>query len=329
MSPRWRQWLTGVPIALAGVLALAYLIVVGEQAADRPAGRHDAMVEADEGQPAMSPQRSAGSDRPLKIGWTAWADAEIVSHLAARVIQTYYDQPVELVMADIGIQYQGVASGDLDAMLMAWLPVTHRDYWARFSRDVVDLGPIYTRARLGWAVPAYVPASDLGSIADLAKPQVRRRLHGRIHGIDPGSGLMQASERALRAYDLDGMELVSSSGAAMTAELARAIRRREWIVVTAWNPHWMFARWDLRYLTDPKGVFGARERVHAIVRRGLYQDYPPRITEFFTRLYIPMVELEAALLEATRTSADEAVSDYIASHPERIRYWVDGELDTP
>ena len=50
----------------------------------------------------------------------------------------------------------------------------------------------------------------------------------------------------------------------MTAALRRAARRDEWIVVTGWSPHWMFAKWKLRYLEDPKGVLGGLERVHAL-----------------------------------------------------------------
>jgi glycine betaine/proline transport system substrate-binding protein len=229
-------------------------------------------------------------------------------------------------MADIGIQYQGVASGDLDLMLMSWQPLTHRDYWRRFADDVVNLGVLYTRARLGWAVPAFVPEDQLSSIADLAKPAVRDRLDGKIQGIDPGSGLMQVSEVAKSRYGLDDYELVPASGAAMTAALARAIDRQEWIVVTAWSPHWMFARWKLRYLDDPKRVFGGRERVHVLVREGFYQDYPPEISEFLARVYFPIDELEAALLIATQESVDAAVDDYLQRHPDRIDYWVTGQL---
>ena len=42
-------------------------------------------------------------------------------------------------------------------------------------------------------------------------------LGGKIQGIDPGSGLMQASEKALKTYDLKGVQLVSASDAAMLA----------------------------------------------------------------------------------------------------------------
>jgi glycine betaine/proline transport system substrate-binding protein len=268
------------------------------------------------------------ADRPpLRIGWTAWSDAEAVTRLAADILESRLDQPVELVLLDIGIQYQGVANGDIDAMLMAWLPLTHKPYMDKVGDQVVNLGPLYTRARLGWVVPDYIPRDQLNSITDLEDRKLARKLKNRIHGIDPGAGLMQASEQAILDYGLDRYRLVSSSGAGMTAALSRAIKRKEWIVVTGWSPHWMFSRWELRYLEDPRKSLGGRERIHALVRRGFYQDFPVEVTEFLSRMYLPLDELEALMNQATDTSYEQAVQEYIETHPQRVDYWVTGKVD--
>jgi glycine betaine/proline transport system substrate-binding protein len=262
----------------------------------------------------------------LRIGWTAWSDAEAVTRLAARILETRLQQPVKLILLDIGIQYQGLASGDIDAMLMAWLPLTHKPYMDKLSDQIVNLGPLYTRARLGWAVPNYIPREQLNSIEDLKEPAVGRKLAYQIHGIDPGAGLMQASEKTFKDYGLNRYRLISSSGAGMTAALARAIKRKQWIVVTGWSPHWMFSRWKLRYLEDPIKSLGGRERVHALVRRNFYQDFPVEVSEFLTRMYLPLDELESLMERANVSSYDKAVDEYIAKHPRRVDYWVTGKL---
>ncbi|KAA0578627.1 glycine betaine ABC transporter substrate-binding protein [Azospirillum sp. Sh1] len=265
------------------------------------------------------------ADKSINIGWTAWADAEAVTKLAKRVIEERYGYKVELTMADIGIQYQGIASGKLDAMLMSWQPLTHKPYLDKVGKDVVDLGPLYTRARLGWVVPDYIPVDQVKSIEDLKKPDVQQKLGGKIQGIDPGSGLMQASEKALKTYDLKGMQLVSASDAGMLAALERAMKRNEWIVVTSWSPHWMFANWKLRYLEDPKGALGGLESVNALVRKGFYQDHP-EIFEFLNRMVLPIGDLEAMMQEARQTSYEQAVDNYIKNNKARIDYWVTGKL---
>jgi glycine betaine/proline transport system substrate-binding protein len=269
----------------------------------------------------------AAEQTPLRIGWTAWSDAEAVTRLAANILQSRLNQPVELVLLDIGIQYQGLANGDIDGMLMAWLPLTHKPYMDKVGDQVVNLGPLYTRARLGWVVPDYIPREQLHSISDLKEREVARQLGYQIHGIDPGAGLMQASEQALKDYGLDRYRLISSSGAAMTAALSRAIQRKNWIVVTGWSPHWMFSRWQLRYLEDPEKSLGGRERIHALVRRGFYEDFPVEVSEFLSRMYLPLDELETIMEQANDSSYEEAVKAYIESHPKRVDYWVTGKLD--
>jgi glycine betaine/proline transport system substrate-binding protein len=258
------------------------------------------------------------------IGWTAWSDAELVTKLAKRILEARMSYEVELLQTDIAPQYQGLATGSIDIMLMSWQPGTHEDYVKKVGAKVVNLGLLYTHARLGWVVPNYIPESDLKSIADLGKPEVRKKLDGTITGIDPGAGLMRLSKKAIEDYGLD-YELQISSGAGMTAALERAVRRDEWIVVTGWSPHWKFGAYDLRYLEDPKGVLGSFERVHAVARMGFYQDNV-EAAAFFSRMQLPIDDLQKAMYDAQETSYEDAVTKYIENNPKRIDYWVTGEL---
>ena len=265
------------------------------------------------------------AEKKINIGWTAWSDAEAVTKLAKKVLEDRMGYTVQLTMADIGIQYQGIASGNLDAMLMSWQPLTHKPYLDKVRQDVVDLGPMYTRAKLGWVVPAYVPESELKSIEDLKKPEVKQKLGSKIQGIDPGAGLMQASEKALKDYGLTDYQLISASDAAMLAGVERAERRKDWIVATSWSPHWMFAKHELRYLDDPKGALGGLESVNKLVRKGFYQEQPEAY-EFLGRMVLPLADVEAIMFEAQGSSYEQAVDNYIKKNPERIEYWVTGQL---
>ena len=267
---------------------------------------------------------AAQSGKTVKIGWTAWSDAEFVTKLAAKILEDRLGQDVELIQTDIAPQYQGVAKGDIDAMLMSWQPGTHADYMDKVGKDVVNLSLLYGNASLGWVVPNYIPEDELSSIEDLKKDAVKEKLDGKIQGIDPGAGLMRLSGEAIEAYGLD-YDLVSASGAAMTAALDRAIKREEWIVVTGWRPHWMFGKYDLRYLDDPKGSLGAAERVHAVARKGFYQENPAAAM-MLARFFLPLEDLEAAMAEAQETSYEEAVDNYISAHPNRVEYWVSGKV---
>ena len=272
----------------------------------------------------MATSAMGAEEKKINIGWTAWSDAETVTKMAAKVMEDRLGYDVELTLADIAPQYQGVEKGDLDLMMMAWLPDTHADYYEKVAGKVIDLGPMYTGAKLGWVVPNYIPEDQVKTIADLKKPEVAEKLDNKIQGIDPGAGLMRLSDEAIKTYGLD-YELVSASGAAMTAALDRAIKRNEWIVVTGWSPHWMFGAYDLRYLEDPEGALGGSERVHAIARMGLDREHP-ELFAFLTRFSLPLEELQAVMAEAEKTSYEDAVAKYIEDHPARVNYWVTGEI---
>jgi glycine betaine/proline transport system substrate-binding protein len=260
----------------------------------------------------------------IKIGWTAWSDAELITKLAARLLESRMGYDVELLQTDIAPQYQGLASGSIDVMFMSWQPDTHEDYLNKVGNSVFNLGLLYTKARLGWVVPSYIPESELSSIEDLKKPEVREKLDRTITGIDPGAGLTRLSKQAIDDYGLD-YELQVSSGAGMTAALERAVRRNDWIVATGWSPHWIFGAYDLRYLRDPKGVLGSYERIHALARKGFYQDHV-EAAGFLSRMQIPIKDLQSAMYDAQETSYEEAVIRYIETNPKRIDYWVTGEF---
>ncbi|WP_457580380.1 glycine betaine ABC transporter substrate-binding protein [Ensifer canadensis] len=258
--------------------------------------------------------------KPVKIGWAAWSDAEFVTKLAAKIIQDELDREVELVQTDVAPLYQGVSRGDLDAMMMAWLPQTHADYYAKVKDKVETLGTVYEGAKLGWVVPAYIPESELNSIEDLQKPEIKAKLAATVQGIDPGAGLTRLSEKALKDYGLDGYKLQISSEAGMLTSVDRAIRTEKWFVATSWSPHWMFGKYELRYIADPKGSLGEAEHVDVLARQGFNQDNPD-VAAFLSRMKLPIGDLEAAMFQAQETSYEAAVEKYIADHPDQVKAW--------
>src|ERR1700761_3345043 len=180
---------------------------------------------------------AAADTKPqIRIGYVeGWDDSVATSNVAARIIEKRLGYPVQLVPVAAGVMWQGVARGDLDATLSAWLPATHGAYWDQFKDKVTDLGTNFPDAKIGLVVPASVPEN---SVADLEAHKAD--FNGRIVGIDAGAGVMKKADEAIKAYNLS-FQLMPSSGSAMTAELARAMHANKPIIVTGWVPHWMFA----------------------------------------------------------------------------------------
>ena len=264
-------------------------------------------------------------DNTVTIGFGAWSSNEMTTKIARQVLEQHLGVEVELMQLQMASLYQSLKKGDVDVMLTSWQPETHADYIDKVGDSTVNLGILFSRAKLGWVVPDYVPKDKLNSITDLKEPETREKLDGQIVGIDPGAGLTRLSKKAMKEYGLADYNLQISSGAGMTAALKRAVARNEWIVVTGWSPHWKFGAWDLRYIEDPKTVLGEAERVHALARQGFYQD---NIAAAMTlaRMWIPLEDLQTYMYEARQSSYEEAAADYIADNPERIDYWVNGGM---
>ncbi|KMM83897.1 glycine betaine/proline transport system substrate-binding protein [Pseudomonas taetrolens] len=267
---------------------------------------------------AISAGQASAQDKPtLSIGYVdGWSDSVATTHVAAEVIKQKLGYDVKLMPVATGIMWQGVATGKLDAMLSAWLPVTHGEYWTKNKDKVVDYGPNFKDARIGLIVPEYVKAT---SIADLKTDDGFKK---KIVGIDAGSGVMLKTDEAIKDYDLAGYKLQASSGAAMTSELGRAYAKKDPIAVTGWVPHWMFAKWKLRFLDDPKGVYGAAETVNSIGSKGL-EAKAPEVANFLQKFSWDskdeIGEVMLAIQEGAKPEA--AAKEWVAKHPQRVAEW--------
>ena len=145
-----------------------------------------------------------------------------------------------------------------------------------------------------------------------------------IIGIDPGAGIMEQTERALSEYGLENWTVQESSGAAMTAELERAIAKEEAIIVTGWIPHWKFFRYDLKILDDPKKVYGDEGKIHTLVRKGLKEDLPGAYT-FFSQFHWEPEHMQEVMLKiAEGMPEEEAAAEWVQAHNELVQSWIDG-----
>ena len=242
--------------------------------------------------------RAAGKGR-VHIAYVEWSDTVVATNILATVLKDMGHQVVTTPVSGAAM-WQAVASGDADCMVAGWLPGTHGAYYAKLKDQVDLIGPNVTGARLGWATPDYSP---LASIADL-KTQ-GGLVGGKVIGIDPGAGLMRASEKAIKDYGLDNITLVEGSDATMVGALKDAITRKQPIVVTAWTPHWMFAAYKLKYLADPKGSLGGEETVNTVARKGLKADMPD-VYAVLTRFKLSLDDEQALMMQNQAAGTDPA-----------------------
>ena len=258
--------------------------------------------------------------KELALGYIEWDENVAVSSLTKVLLEEELGYTVELQRTKVAVVKQvfgGVAEGDLDAFQDVWMP-NQRAYLSEVEGNVEHLDPWFEgQTAQGIAVPYYM---DVRSLSELDRAGTNL-----IIGIEPGSAVQpQIEDKVIPGYDLD-MKLVESSTPAMLSELEMAYEMRQPIVFFGWSPHWMNARYDFRYLEDPKdlqGKFNDPAKISSIVNEDLSDD--PVAYAFLKAISLDeeqINQLEADINEAG--DPDEGVKVWLEKNRDVAKPWVD------
>ncbi|MGM0508076.1 MAG: glycine betaine ABC transporter substrate-binding protein [Fusobacteriota bacterium] len=257
--------------------------------------------------------------KEIEIIYVEWASEVASTNVVKAVLEESLDYDVEITPVSAAAMWQAMGAGDVDAMVAAWLPTTHEAYYNKVKDDVEDLGPNLTGTKLGLVVPSYVEVDSIKELNENAD-----KFDGEIIGIDAGSGIMGMAEQAFDDYDLSNFELVDGSGATMAAALSDAIKNEEPIVVTSWTPHWMFGKWDLKYLEDPEKTFGEAENINTIVRKDLKEDMPDAYTFLDNFKWTPKDMAEVMVAIKNGEEPYESAKNWVKDNEDKVREWLEG-----
>lgn len=249
----------------------------------------------------------------INLAYVEW-DTEVASTNVVGEVLREMGYDVTLTPLDNAIMWESLANGESDAMVAAWLPNTHKAQYEQYKDKVVNLGPNLEGAKVGLVVPDYM---DVDSIADLTD-----QANMKITGIEPGAGVVNAAEETVKAYDnLNGWTVETSSSGAMTVALGQAVENKDPIVITGWSPHWMFAKYGLKYLEDPKGSMGTAETINTMTRLGFEEDMPEayKVLENF---HWTTKDMESVMLAINGgQNPEDAAKDWIKDHQKEVNEW--------
>jgi glycine betaine/proline transport system substrate-binding protein len=281
---------------------------------------------------SSSEDDSSGERESIRLVYVNWVEGIAMAHVMHELLEDSLNVEVEQ-MSEVtggGTAFTSVASGGADVFVEAWLPTTHSASWEEHSGDLQKIAQWYDRTTVGLTVPAY---TDIQSIEDL--PEHREALNGRIHGIESGAAVNQQTREILENNNIEGFEVLASSGPATWSEMQRSIQNEEPIVVTGWQPHWKWGRYDLRYLegaqTGQSPVFGDPEDIYAVARTDFEEEFPPRVVQFFDNINVGNEAL-SSLMQPFRPDADTddlyaAAHEWIQNHPDLVSSWIPENAD--
>ncbi len=256
------------------------------------------------------------NSRYITIGMVdGWAEDVAMTHVVKAILdeQGYH---VIIQKASTDMILASMNNEDTDLFMGVWLPYTHAAKVARFP-ELINLGNNYDNGRIGLVVPDYVPVTSIGELN-----QHTERFSHRIIGIEKGAGLTAGTDKAITDYALNYKQ-VNSSTIAMITELQNAIKRKEWIVVAGWQPHWMFGKMKLKFLDDPKKTFGEAEQIKTYSRKNFGKDHP-ELAKFFSKMHFDDADM-TDLLTKMEDSKDKQLTarKWVKNHPELVKLWLE------
>lgn len=195
-----------------------------------------------------------------------WAEGIAISYLG-KIILEEQKYTVTLKRIEPGPVYAALSRGDADIYMDAWLPHTQKDYWKRYGKKLDIIGSVFEEGTTGLVVPTYVEINSIEELNDH-----KQKFDSKIYGIGVGAGIYYNTEKAINEYNLNFTQMASSETSMITA-LKKAVSQNEWVVITGWKPHFMWANFDLKTLDDPKGVYPTDE-IKIISRKGFKEEKP-------------------------------------------------------
>ncbi|WP_431687899.1 choline ABC transporter substrate-binding protein [Hahella sp. NBU794] len=218
---------------------------------------------------------SAQSCKEVTFADVGWTDITATTALTSVILQGL-GYSTESQLLSVPVTYKSLENGDVDVFLGNWMPTMEADIRPYVENKSVEVvGKNLEGAKYTLAVPSYVAEAGVKTFADIAKHA--DKFKDRIYGIEPGNDGNRLIQDMIDkdAFALKDFKVVESSEAGMLSQLKRAVKRKEWIVFLAWEPHPMNANFELTYLSGGDDYFGPNfggASVFTNVRKGLMNE---------------------------------------------------------
>ncbi|MFI7277806.1 glycine betaine ABC transporter substrate-binding protein [Streptomyces sp. NPDC049879] len=292
----------------AGVGALSLLATSACGLADRVPG-------AGGGEPAAD---------PVRIAVPEWPGGQANAAVVAYVLENELEIPVERVYVPQEQAWDGLGTGDVDAILEDWgaLPDL-RDMYVDRRETAVDAGPLGITGHVGWYVAGdtdfaadHPDALDWRHLNEYADALGGELLHG-----DPQ--FTTRDDDIIADLGLDITPVAAGSEDALIERIAAAKQTGEPVLTYLWQPHWLASEVELSEVQLP----GYYPRIE--LRKYLNTEFSEdggRAADFlraFTWSEADQNEV-AGLMAGEGLSPTAAAERWATDHPTEIATWTDG-----
>ena len=237
----------------------------------------------------------------IKIAHNEYTESYFRLEVLKEIIRRKYGIAVEGILVSNQEVWRSVAEGKADATIVPWMPNSDAYLAKKYENRLESLGSNLKGCKMGMVVPSYVTINNITEMKNYAS-----KFNNKIYTLQRRTGVGQLAREVLKAYDLHSFDIDYKDEEVMLQALDKAIKNKEWVVVTGWQPHYKFGVYDLKFLTDPKEIFGKEEYCTTLVRKGLREENA-ELYQVFKNFELDMNLVNKALSEIHKgTSVKDA-----------------------
>ena len=251
-----------------------------------------------------------------------WTDIGATNGVATTLLKALgYDTQVYLLSVPVG--FESIKNGEIDAFMGNWMPAQSA-FIDKYKNDIDVVRTNLEGVKFTLAVPKYVFDAGVKDFSDLEK--FSKEFRQRIYGIDAGAPANQKLQTMIDTNDfgLKDWKVVESGEQAMLSQVARTIKRDNFIVFLAWEPHPMNVNYDLKYLTGGDKYVGPNyggATIRTLTRKG-YSSECSNVGKLLSNLEFGLT-MENEMI-ASPEKPEKAAADWMKAHPEILDKWLQG-----
>lgn len=309
----------GLMSSVVGLSSLALAGCGASTSTNSVSGSNNASSTNHTANTTSASSKSTGS-KTVNIGYDGYFEDVDVTEMWKQLLEKR-GWHVKTTQLSVGALFTSLAQGgssSVNTFMDVWMPHTHKAYMDKYGSKLVNLGVWHKPTRIGLVVPKYVYDQGIHSISDLNAHA--KMFNNQIIGITAGAGeTLTMKKQVIPGYHLK-LKLVDSSGPAMLSALKKAESAHKPIVVTLWSPHWIFGKYQLKYLSDPKNAFGSTG-VEQIEANKVWAGKNPTFKKYMSNFKMTKNQLDSLGLLCQQDGKVKGVKTWISKNQSVVNSW--------
>lgn len=286
------------------------------------------------------------SEDAIKVVLNDWTGQHVSTKIAGELLKKM-GYNIEYVSAGALPQHAGLQQGNLHVQTEVWTNNIGDIYpKAVEAGEIIVLGQLGLEPKEGWIYPPYMEEKCPGlpsyeALYECAQAFAAAETFPKGRLITYPADWGTRSRDIVASIDLPFDAVPGGSEGAMVAELKSAYAAKEPIIMMFWQPHWMFADFDLNWVewpgsdvecveetqTKDKACGFQQASVDKVVWSGFEAKWPAAF-KMLTSYTLNNSDENNAILEVDNKGRDidEVVAEWLANNEDRWKPWIDSAM---